>query len=202
LRGFIGELSNVNDVSIFGLGKSEKVRDKLTEVLYYLPEYAVSTLQVAMEAKGSESTAIEKIEDTINITQNMIDLIGDGVPGETKQQIAYRKLKALRDSRQIFTVETPWEYLDNMAIESLVFKQGAETKMITDISITLKQIRLAQVLVVKRASDRVGNQKSAAKNKGKVSTQSITDIGDVAAGQLKDMLGNIILTGVSSAEAQ
>lgn len=69
-------------------------------------------------------------------------------PNETKQSKAFGYFYQLWKGRQLSTVETPWGFFTNMAIQSLASKQPADTRSITDFSITFKKIHTAKSIVV------------------------------------------------------
>ena len=62
-------------------------------------------------------------------------------PNATKQSKVFGYFYQLWQGRQRFSVETPWGIFTNMAILSLSAKQGAESKYVTEFSITFKKIR-------------------------------------------------------------
>jgi hypothetical protein len=69
--------------------------------------------------------------------------------GPSRQAQAYQKLRALMESKQIFMIEAPlspgfaYTQFKNFMVETLSFTQPEETKYMSDISITLKEIRFA-----------------------------------------------------------
>lgn len=69
-------------------------------------------------------------------------------PGQTKQSYIYGFFYQLWKGRQLFSVETPWGIFENMAILNAQVKQGAESRSVSEFSITFKKIRVAQSLSV------------------------------------------------------
>jgi len=69
-------------------------------------------------------------------------------PGQTKQSFIYGYFYQLWKGRQLFSVETPWGIFENMAILSMSAKQGAESRSVTDFSITFKKIRVARAITI------------------------------------------------------
>lgn len=67
-------------------------------------------------------------------------------PGQTKQSYIYGYFYQLWKGRQLFSVETPWGIFENMAILSASVKQGAESRSVSEFSLTFKKIRVAQTI--------------------------------------------------------
>lgn len=62
---------------------------------------------------------------------------------DSKQQQAYNYFKALRDQKILVAVQTPFEFMTNMAVKLVIGIQGPDSIYITNFSITLKEIRTA-----------------------------------------------------------
>jgi len=60
---------------------------------------------------------------------------------QTKQQQAYMYFKALMEQKIIVSVQTPFEFMNKMAIESVTAIQSEGQRYMSDFSITLKEIR-------------------------------------------------------------
>lgn len=69
-------------------------------------------------------------------------------PNQTKQQVAYGYLYQLWKGRQLFSVETPWGFFTNMAIQSVSAHQGPNSGFISDFTITFKKIRTIRSLTI------------------------------------------------------
>ena len=69
-------------------------------------------------------------------------------PGQTRQSNAFGFFVQLWLGRQLFTVETPWGFFNNMAMQSLSGRQGKDSRFQTQFSITFKQLRFAGNVVV------------------------------------------------------
>jgi len=141
LKNYVGELvyrqdSNTNTTL-------QKVTQKLTVVNAYLPVLAKGAQQV----KSLLNTSQDKLDfnTTLNTTANIWGLVKNLNPPIPKQQQAYQFFKALMESKILVSVQTPFEYATNMAIESIIATQPEESRFISDFSITLKEIRLAEI---------------------------------------------------------
>jgi hypothetical protein len=69
-------------------------------------------------------------------------------PGQTKQSYIYNFFYQLWKGRQLFSVESPWGIMENMAIQSASAKQGAESRSVTEFTITFKKIRVARAITI------------------------------------------------------
>ena len=168
LRGFIGEL--VNDVQPALVGVFGKVQEKLTALEQYYPLWTQDAIQARNIAIAtSQADQIKTIDDIALKTENLVTSLGFTLPGQTKQEQAFNSLSAMWASRQIVTVETPWGYFDKMAIMSVVFAQDAKTQLMTDITIQLKEIKLANVESISLfdVSPITGSSLARTLNKGK-----------------------------------
>lgn len=74
--------------------------------------------------------------------------IGNRQQLETKLQEVFRKLRILRTNNTALTVETPYYTFSDMYIQSISLRQGNEN-FVTDIELTLKQLRFAEVTTTK-----------------------------------------------------
>ena len=62
-------------------------------------------------------------------------------PNQTKQSLIYGYLYQLWKGRQLFSVETPWGFFNNMAILRLTARQSPETRQVSEFTVTFKKIR-------------------------------------------------------------
>lgn len=69
-------------------------------------------------------------------------------PGETSQSLAVGYFYQMWRARQMFSVETPWGIMNNMAILSVRMEQPEETRSSTQFSVTFKKIRIAKSVTV------------------------------------------------------
>lgn len=142
LKGYVGEVVYTQP------GKDhsflQTAVQKLTTVLAFLPAISASAT-LARGAITSPSTANLTLSDASNIyglVKNLLGAVGD----EARQQNTYQYFKALMLQGVLMGVQTPWEFMTNMAIESIVAVQGEQSKYISDFSVTMKQIRIAKTI--------------------------------------------------------
>lgn len=126
-------------------GDLQELTNRLEIVDAYLGDFTPGMLQSIQRGISRAQSAVSTLNQTLNKTQNMLSALSGEGPEETLQEKAYRELKALFRSNQLVTVQTPWEFFDNMIIESLSFTQGGETTQKSEIQIILKEMRFADI---------------------------------------------------------
>lgn len=68
--------------------------------------------------------------------------------GQSAQSVAFGFFYQMWKGRQLFSVETPWGVLNDMAIAAVDVEQGEESKYISNFTITFERIRIAQSVTV------------------------------------------------------
>lgn len=147
LRGFVTELFfPALNSGIFGALNT--LTSTLQSVPAYLGKYTPQALQTLSQSASGVAASVENYANTaaqyLNQAQNIVNLFA-GSGAETRQQKAFASLAALRDSRQIFQVVTPWTLVKNVAIDNLMFIQPKESVSRSDIVVTLKQMRFVDI---------------------------------------------------------
>lgn len=138
LHGFKGELSDSKE----GIAAEiALIASQLTAFAPYAPALTAAALQAYNQAQQLYNVAASAVA---TISQAFHFLSGEESPN--KQQQAFRYFKKHWENASLFTVQTPWESLENMAIESLHAIQGAESNTISDFKITFKQMNFASTL--------------------------------------------------------
>ncbi len=146
LTGFIGE--QVFRPPAGFPGAAQEISNRLSTVPAYLGDLTPGAVQVAQETVQKAQSVMSGINQAIDRVQNLVEAF-DGLGSEdTLQKKAYRTLFALWKSADLVTVQTPWNYYDNMVIQSISFRQDGDSKFISDISVTLKEFRVAEVRTV------------------------------------------------------
>ncbi len=139
LKGYVGELvygdSGQNNSFV------QTLTQKLTVVSSFLPLLSAAATQ--MQSAGADPLAstltLSSTANIYSVVKNSLGAFGNS----SKQQNAYSFFQALQSQAILMGIQTPWEFLTNMAIESIVAIQNEETRDITDFSVTFKQIRIA-----------------------------------------------------------
>lgn len=186
LKGYVGEVvyrtDQTNNTSL------QKAVRKLTTLTNYLPVLTTGVKQAMSVLKGETTldnikpSDVNKVVDLWALTKNLN-------PGASKQQQAYLYFKALFEQKILVSVQTPFEFMTNMAIESITAIQTEDTKYITDFAITLKKIRVAETKQIEgqkqgttapsgapKRQGRSNVQIQAPKNTGKTAGRAIPDL--------------------------
>ena len=156
LRGYVGELVQKKASGI--LGALAAIQNRLTVVPAYLGKYTPQALAKVQAALTKATATVNKIDLALSKVKNIVGFFSKSSPAPTKQQEAYQFLESLMLSRQIFLVQTPYRFFDNMAIETLRFVQDETTRSWSDIAITLKQMRFVEVQTVTSNSASFGGR--------------------------------------------
>lgn len=147
-----------------------------------LPLVPGMTPELTPEAEQNELAAQAETEQGQNAVTSTQSLWGyynansPQQPNQTKQSYIYGYFYQLWKGRQLCTVETPWGFFTNMAIQSISATQGAETRVVSSFSITFKKIRVATAIVI-NPMDRAGRaypQASPVVSSGFLGQQSLS----------------------------
>lgn len=132
---------------------------------------------------SEESQAVTAL-DTVAATNSIVDtqsLYGyfngsAGALAPTRQAKAFSYFYQLWSGRQLFSVETPWGVMTNMAIESISANQPAESASKTEFTITFKKIRFAQAVTVNigQLAGRAQQQNAATTRQAKATVTTLT----------------------------
>ena len=143
LRGLIGELVESPPQGV--TGALSLLQGKLSTIDAMLGKYTPGSLKKIQGLVTKATDTVNKIDNYISRAQNLVGLFLGSTPGPTKQQQAFLNLYGMWSSNQVFTVETPFRYFDSMAIEQITCTQEEDSKYVSDITVTLKEIRFANV---------------------------------------------------------
>lgn len=144
LSGFIGELVfKAPDQKYKTL---RNISNKLTTVDAYLGQYTAGLSSKIAGAVSQTERALDAINNAVGQAQNFANfLVGEEGVFLSKQKNAFYNFKSLKDSRQLVSVVLPWGFFQSMMIESIRFSQSGDTQFWSEISVTLKEMRFAQV---------------------------------------------------------
>lgn len=163
LKGYVGEVA---DVAPRGLIALLAQAAQLETVAEYYPEFTVGALQAYLAIEEATRNA----ESVVNQAQSLYELYSQQGTSYSKQQNAYNFFSAMRLSRQLCTIQTPWQVYEAMAIQSVRPVQNEDTQIITDFTVTFKRIRTAEsvsVFQVPAALGRAQDMISAVSEKGR-----------------------------------
>ena len=147
LTGFHGELLFERPSGI--AGAAQQLQNRLETVEAYLGERTPGFVQQTQDVVNQTQNAITTINQTIDRVQNVVGLFEGPVSlEETRQGQAYAQLNTLRKNKIPVTLQTPWTYFDNMIITNISFIQPENSADISEISVTLKEFRVAETRTV------------------------------------------------------
>ena len=145
LRGFIGELVMKKPEGL--VGALDTIQNRLSVVPAYLGKYTPTQLAKIQAITTKAQNLTSEFDQTLARVKNIVGFFENSSPGTTQQKHAWLKLNALFTSRKPLFVESPYGIHANMVIESLTFIQPEDTADWSDITVTLKQVRLIDVTV-------------------------------------------------------
>lgn len=178
-HGFIGEL---NDVPPNALAQLKTIADKLTNISAYVP--VISATAILAYNTAAQLYQAKLLAEQAAVTA-LGSLNGNGVSEiQNKQQYYFAQFYGYWKSRTLFSVQTPWIVINNMAIESLRAIQDDQTNVITDFEITFKEIQFATTTVV-------GSEAPLLDSSGRAATASGVplDLSKVPLGPEQQVLG-------------
>jgi hypothetical protein len=174
LDGFIGELVYTKPKK----GSLEYTANQITDALQSVDAYTglagyTAEMSQKIAALASQVAYVANQYNAIKKkATNLLNYLSGSESTETLQQAAYKKLYGFWKSKQTVSVQTPWQYYATMAIASIVASRDDKSDDYTDFSITLKEMRFADVETTTfdpKSFSAVDAQSSATKNIGKVS---------------------------------
>ena len=166
VQGFIGELNDIFPIAPLGFGASF-IAQKLTTLSAYSPELSASAL-----------IALNSVILAYQVAANLASSVGQTIAtikGQqyiTKQAYYFGLFYSAWANRTLYTIQTPWNKYNNMAIESLRATQDSTTRMITDFEITFKKLRFidtttsTEMYSTTKKDGQLAAQASAVQNQG------------------------------------
>lgn len=152
LKNYVGEL--VYQVDTSTNTPVQQVVQKLTILSSYLPNLAKQAQQVqsSLSLNSISNASIGTLTSALTLPNlnNIVDLWAltkNLNPGASKQQQAYLYLKALYQQKILVSLQTPFEFVTNLAIKSIVAIQDETTKTMCDFTITLKKIQTVSTTI-------------------------------------------------------
>lgn len=189
LRGYVGELVYKQDDSSTS-DILQNVVQKLTELSAFAPVVSTALSQAQDIATNGTTGFNEDLSDAADIyglVQNVIGATGD----MAQQQKAYLYFKACWEQGVLMGIQTPWEFLTNMAIESVVAIQTEASTTISDFSVKYKQMRFAKTTSQAYSPSAAAQADTAAANAGTIATPDA--VGAVTSEQLPELQGDASL---------
>jgi hypothetical protein len=146
VRGFVGEYRYIVESNQTKLQKATK---KLTTLTSYLPPLSDAATAIYKGLQGKNENSSLSLSGALNnVTNTAMDLFkayrNINLP-QTEQQKAFIYFEALRNSRALFTIQTPFRYYTDMAIESIRATQSGFSRDQSDFEIAFKKMRFVSV---------------------------------------------------------
>lgn len=152
------------------------VSQTLGSVGAFLPSMSRTMAQVS-NAVTKTANFLDRIDSYFNVLENLSF-------SDTAQERAYTALMILWMVREPLTITTPWSSFFNFCITNVKLTQPRETKDKTIISITLKQLRLADLTTkpfnAKKYQGRSGAQKAPVVEQGQTQGLPSSALNNVA----------------------
>lgn len=142
LKNYVGEL-------VYRLDDStntpiQTLTQKLTTINNFLPALAAGAQQaIGYFGSGKFDISNQPTSQLLNQASSLYSAVKNILPPTSRQQQAYYYFKSLLEQKILISVQTPFEFMSNMALENVVAIQRDDSSYISDFIITLKEIRFA-----------------------------------------------------------
>ena len=192
VRGLVGEYRYIAESNQTKLQKATK---KLTTLASYLPPLSDAATAIYKGLQGeNENASLSLFGSLNNVANTAMDLFkayrNINLP-QTEQQKAFIYFEALRNSRALFTIQTPFRYYTDMAVESIRATQSGFTRDQSEFEVSFKKMRFVDVErksltedVKKELQNRLSEQAATVQDKGFISTspaaQTVSNLFSVA----------------------
>lgn len=141
VRGLVGELA-----------QTETQKDEIAKAVAALPsnpdlqpEYTDIQLKEFSEEDQKKALTVQAQTET----QSLDGYFNARSPITTGKQVkAFAYFYQLWKGRQLFTVDTPWGFFTDMAIQSLRVSQDASSKYFSDFVLVFKKMRFAEEIKI------------------------------------------------------
>lgn len=138
LRGFVGEYRRIiNDKKDF----LQKATEKLVIIGSYAQPLTDYGKQILSNLQDADRLNIAPEVTAMDVAGNLFKTYKSINLPQDNQSDAFLYFEALRNSKQTFTIQTPYRYYTDMVIETLKAIQTGQTKDETNFEVTFKKIR-------------------------------------------------------------
>ena len=176
IKGKIAELVYTKTDKVSTLGK---LAGKLTIINGYLPVVSASIKQAqnsilnAQAGGGLTNYLNASLATSVDLYQTFQKIN----PPRTNQAKGYNYFSALMKARQLISFDTPWGFKSNFAIKNFVFTQPEATDDVSEVKLTLKEIRKVATKLVpfdpKKYQGRTAGQISSTVDKGSIQGKAV-----------------------------
>lgn len=147
LKNYVGEVTFNQD------GNTQTLIQKAVQKLTVLNQVAPTLSRAAQQIFNLKKTDLSVAGVTQFVSSLTVNRVADYwalaknlVQNQDKQTQAYMYLKALMEQKIVVSLQTPFEFMSSMMIESIVAVQQENSKFISDFTVTLKEIRTAEMI--------------------------------------------------------
>lgn len=181
VRGLVGEYK---DIVTGEKSFLQKATEKLVTLSSYLPalSQAASGIYNGLNGLNSATTGKDLFNSLFGMGTDLFEAYRNINIPQNEQQKAYIYFEALRNAKALFTVQTPFRYYTDMAIESIRSTQTGDTVDLSKFEVTMKKMRFVDTKIKelkKKQSEKVENGKT----QGRLDQQkqSVEDLGAVSS---------------------
>lgn len=185
VKGLVGEYK---DIVAGEKSFLQKTTEKLTTLASYLPvlSQAAGSIYNGLNNINNAESGKDLFNAATGLGSDLFEAYRNINIPQNEQQKAYIFFEALRNAKALFTVQTPFRYYTDMAIESIRSTQTGDTVDLSRFEVTLKKMRFVDTKIVeltKKESEKVENgetqgrldqQKQSVQDEGTVSTAPAT----------------------------
>ncbi len=138
-KGYVGELVNLFPNTLLSILTTIQTLDAVDG---FKPVFS------AQAAQAYEAIAVEgnQIVNVVGQAQSIYKLLSGVSTTANKQQNAFNAFVNFWQNRTSCTIETPWGVLYSMYVERITPTQSESTQIISEFTVTFKQIRLTTTL--------------------------------------------------------
>jgi len=140
LSGLIGEL--VLRQTLFSQIAQAASLTLLATVAAFQGNFTDGMTQVLLQGISAANYAVSSVN---RVKEYVSKYTTENGPFATSQEAIFAQLEALFVTQKTLTVQTPWKFYDNMLIQSIEANQSPESTEISDIKVSLKQVRFAKI---------------------------------------------------------
>ena len=146
LRGRVAELVYSKALSGQITALLTTVESGLSQADAYLGKYTPGATDAILNAISQVQNVLVQVEQASARVAQIMNLINGQPPGRNNQQKAFATLSALQQARVLFSVYTPFQLFNNMAILSVQATQPKDTRTASDFTVKMKQLQLVSSL--------------------------------------------------------
>lgn len=153
LSGYIAEKS-FKKTTETQLQKGVKIVTTVASFAPLLTQGARQAKQIWQSGKANKNGVLDFLKGNVNNGVDIFNTFRTLLIPLTEQAKAYNYFYALWQAKQLVALETPYRFFSKMAILNVSMVQGEKSKSISEVSITLQEIRTAEVLTTDLDKDK------------------------------------------------